>query len=74
MMQDHDLSQASLTRMLSDITRKTVENREINIAFKPTHMVMVIYPNETTQEWNDRCYRANEVFKEMASAQTPVGR
>lgn len=67
MSKEYTLSQAVLTRMISDITRKSVENGEINIAFNPTHMIMVKYPDETTQEWNDRCYRANEVIKGMAN-------
>jgi hypothetical protein len=59
-----DLSQESLEAVLTAIAKYTQDTGEV-ITLKPTKLILVKYPDETMQEWQQRCQWAQAVAAEQ---------
>jgi len=58
------LTQASLEQAVIEI-KKMVEERQKLIALKPTKLSMIRYPDETNDEFKQRCEDAKTIANSM---------
>ena len=59
-----NLTQASLEQAIIEI-KKIVEEGQKLIAFKPTKLFMIRYPDETKDEFKQRCEDAKTITNSM---------